>query len=91
MSGSELTRRQLLVSGAAAAGYALAAGPVSAEAVRTDSEGLVVGDIEVPAPDGTAVRAYRARPDGDGPFPVMTSLQLWCRPERATHLYQPRN
>ena len=28
---------------------------------------------------------------GDGPIPVMTSLQLWSRPERATHLYQPRN
>ena len=35
-----LTRRQLLASGAAATGYALAAGPVQASAIATPEAGL---------------------------------------------------
>ena len=73
MPGSEppgsLTRRELLLTGAAAAGYALAAGPVRAEAIRTDAASLVAGMVEIPAP-GRRIPAYRARPEGSGPFPV---------------------
>ncbi len=69
-SDSGLTRRQLLVAGAAAAGYAAAAGPVSAEAIHTDAEGLEEGLVEVPAP-GLAMRAYGARPAGDAAAPVV--------------------
>jgi carboxymethylenebutenolidase len=65
-----LTRRELLLSGAAAAGYALAAGPVRAEAVHTDPSGLVVGVVEIPARD-RRIPGYRARPEGSGPFPVV--------------------
>ena len=68
--GAGLTRRELLVTGAAAAGYALAAGPVRAEAVRTDATGLVAGMVEIPAGD-RSIPAYRARPEGPGPFPVV--------------------
>jgi len=74
LPGSErtdgLTRRELLVSGALAAGYALAARPVQAEAIHTDAASLVAGSVEIPAPD-RALPAYRARPEGAGPFPVV--------------------
>ena len=64
-----LTRRALLISGAAA-GYALAAGPLRAEPIQTAPEGLVAGLVEIPAP-GRAIPGYRARPEGAGPFPVV--------------------
>ena len=72
MPGSDpaLTRRQLLVAGAAAAGYAAAAGPVSAAAIQTGSEGLQEGPVQVPA-EGGPMRAYRARPEGDAALPVV--------------------
>ncbi len=74
LPGSErpggLTRRELLVSGTLAAGYALAAGPVRAEAIRTDTSSLVSGLVELPAAD-RPIPAYRARPAGDGPFPIV--------------------
>jgi len=64
------SRREVLAAGAAAAaGYTLAAGPVSAEAIRTDSRGLVAGELEIPVP-GAPMPVYRAMPEGAGPFPV---------------------
>lgn len=74
MRGSErerrLTRRELLVSGALAAGYALAVRPVRAEAIHTDASSLVAGPVAIPAPD-RELPAYRARPEGPGPFPIV--------------------
>jgi carboxymethylenebutenolidase len=72
LSGSDdaLSRRELLVAGALAAGYALAAGPVRADVIVTSAEGLVAGDVSIETPDG-ALSAYRARPEGSGPFPVV--------------------
>jgi len=74
LTGSErpggLTRRELLVSGTLAAGYALAARPVRADAIRTDAASLVAGPVEIPAAD-RRIPAYRARPEGEGPFPVV--------------------
>jgi carboxymethylenebutenolidase len=68
--GRGLTRRDLLRTGAVAAGYALAAGPVRAEAIRTDAKGLVAGMVEIPV-GGRSIPAYRAQPEGAGPFPVV--------------------
>ncbi len=68
--GPTLTRRELLRTGAAVAGYALAAGPVRAEVVATDATGLVAGMVEIPVGD-RRIPAYRARPEGAGPFPVV--------------------
>ena len=65
-----LTRRELLVSGAVATGYALAVRPVRAEAIHTDATSLVSGMVEIPAPD-RGIPAYRAQPQGAGPFPVV--------------------
>ena len=51
--------------------YAVAALAQSAEPVITDSSGLVVAEVTYPAPDGFALPAYVARPEGQGPFPVV--------------------
>jgi carboxymethylenebutenolidase len=64
-SDSGLTRRDLLLSGAAAAGYALAARPISADAIRTSADGLREGPVEIAAAGG-AMPAYRARPEAGG-------------------------
>ena len=53
------------------AGYAPAALAAQAAPIRTDAEGLEVGDVVYPAPDGFQLPAYLARPKGDGPFPVV--------------------
>jgi carboxymethylenebutenolidase len=43
-----LSRRGFMsASAAAAAGYTLAAGPVSAQAIMTDTSGLTAGDIKI--------------------------------------------
>jgi len=51
-------------------GFAAAAGPVAAHAISTDARGLVAGEITIAAA-GFALPAYRAAPEGDGPFPVI--------------------
>ena len=66
--------RRSLIGGALAVGYTLAAGPINAAAIRTSSRGLVAGDVRIPAADGD-VPAYRARPRGHGPFPVVLVVQ----------------
>jgi carboxymethylenebutenolidase len=58
------------VTGAAAAGYALAARPLRAQVITTGSEGLLAGMVEVPA-EGGPMPAYRARPEGEGARPVV--------------------
>jgi carboxymethylenebutenolidase len=65
-----LTRRQVLVSGAIAAGYALAVQPVRADPIVTDEAGLIAGWVRVPAGDAE-IAAYRAQPAGGGPFAVV--------------------
>jgi carboxymethylenebutenolidase len=39
--------------------------------VTTDGAGLTQGDVSFPAPDGFDLPAFVARPDGEGPFPVV--------------------
>lgn len=72
MPGSErgLTRRQLIVAGAAAAGYAAAAGPARADAIRTPATGLTAGEVEIPAA-GRGIPAYRAVPEGRTGLPTV--------------------
>ncbi|MDP3401413.1 MAG: dienelactone hydrolase family protein [Brevundimonas sp.] len=53
------------------AGYAPAALAQDASPIVTDSEGLVTETVSYPAPDGFDLPAYVARPEGDGPFPVV--------------------
>lgn len=69
-----LNRRTLgagAVGGLFFAGYAPAALAAQASPVTSDGAGLTQGDVTFPAPDGFDLPAFIARPDGDGPFPVV--------------------
>ena len=68
------SRRSLGVAalgGVAFAAYAPAALSQSASPITTDSAGLIAHTVSFPAPDGFELPAYLARPEGDGPFPVV--------------------
>lgn len=70
------TRRGFVVT-SLAAGFALSVQPVSAEAIHTDSSGLVAGEVKVPVADGQ-IPAYRAMPDKGGPFAtVLVIHEVW--------------
>ncbi|AXQ30144.1 dienelactone hydrolase family protein [Solimonas sp. K1W22B-7] len=70
---SGFTRRGFLVS-TLASGFALASSPVLAQAIRTDSKGLLAGAISIDVPDGK-MPAYRARPARRGHYPVVLVIQ----------------
>ena len=55
-------------------GFALAADPVIAQVITTSIDGLVAGEVKVPTPDGE-MPAYRAMPDGAGPFSTMVVIE----------------
>jgi carboxymethylenebutenolidase len=56
------------------AGFALAGGPVRADAIVTDTQGLDAGDVKIPVADGT-IPGYRARPLGAAHPPVILVVQ----------------
>lgn len=63
------TRRGFVVT-SLATGFALAAGPVSAEAIHTSAAGLMAGEVKIPV-EGGSIPAYRAMPARGGPFPTI--------------------
>ncbi len=66
----KLGRRGFIVT-ALGAGFALATQPVVAQtAIKTDTAGLVAGEVKVPVADGEMV-AYRAQPAQGSKFPVV--------------------
>ncbi len=73
MSG--VSRRAALGGGAAALGYALAARPVTASAIRTPADGLDEGMVQFPASGGFRMNAYRARPATGRARPVVLVIQ----------------
>jgi carboxymethylenebutenolidase len=64
-----LSRRSFVVT-SLASGFALAVRPVSAQTITTDANGLVAGDVKI-----GEMPAYRAMPDGKGPFPIVLVVQ----------------
>ena len=70
---SEWTRRGFVMT-SLATGFALAAQPVSAQAIHTDTNGLTAGEVKVPVADAT-IPAYRAMPDQGGPFPTVLVVE----------------
>ena len=56
------------------AGFTLAAGPVRADAILTDTNGLVAGAVDVPV-SGGKIPAYRARPEMKSFAPVVLVVQ----------------
>jgi carboxymethylenebutenolidase len=73
MPKTDLTRRGFVVT-SLAAGFALAAQPISAQTITTDTKGLEAGEVKIPVTDGQ-VPAYRALPAQGGPFPVILVVQ----------------
>jgi len=51
-------------------GFAVAVQPVAAQTIVTDKAGLVAGEVTIRAGDFD-LPAYRARPQGDGRFPIV--------------------
>jgi carboxymethylenebutenolidase len=68
----DLSRRGFFMSASAAtaAGYTLLAGPVRADVIRTDTNGLTVGDVKIAVSDGE-MPAYFARPANVANPPVI--------------------
>lgn len=79
-----VSRRATFGGAAMLAGYALAAQPVSAGVITTSTKGLDAGMVTVPTA-GLTMSAYRARPAGHGPHPVILviheifGLHEWIR------------
>ncbi len=70
----DFSRREFVVT-SLAAGFALAAQPISAQSViTTDSNGLVAGEVKIPAAGGE-IPAYRAMPASGSSFPVVLVVQ----------------
>jgi carboxymethylenebutenolidase len=66
---TSITRRVFISTGIGV-GFALAVQPISAWAILTSGDGLVTGTVEIPTQNGN-MPAYRAMPQGKGPFPVV--------------------
>lgn len=65
-----LSRRGFFMTASAAAGYTLAAGPVNAQVITTDTAGLTVGEGKVPVAGGE-MPVYFARPANVANPPVI--------------------
>ena len=74
----DLSRRGFMTASAAvAAGYTLAAGPVRADAIKTETAGLTAGDAKVMVPGG-AMPVYFARPaSGANPPVILVSMEIF--------------
>ncbi|HEY0943201.1 MAG TPA: dienelactone hydrolase family protein [Steroidobacter sp.] len=70
----ELNRRDVVASGLAAAGFALAVQPIGAATVTTDSSGIDANDVTIPVGQ-EELPGYRAMPSKGGPFPVVLVVQ----------------
>ena len=71
---AERLGRRGFIGASAVAGYTLAAGPIQAQTViRTDTAGLVAGDIAIPTATG-AMGGYRAKPATGSNLPVVVVM-----------------
>src|SRR3974390_1489472 len=67
----------MTASAAVAAGYTLAAGPVRADVIKTDANGLTAGDVKIKVADGE-MPAYFARPkDVANPPVVLVAMEIF--------------
>ena len=55
-------------------GFTLAATVVEAQAIHTDMQGLVAGEVQIPVVGGH-LPGYFARPDGAGPFATILVIE----------------
>jgi carboxymethylenebutenolidase len=72
------SRRQMLQAGGATfAGYAMSVETVLAQAIKTDTEGIVAGDAEVPI-GSYRMPVYEARPASGPPAPIILAIsEIW--------------
>ncbi|MBC7683226.1 MAG: dienelactone hydrolase family protein, partial [Ferruginibacter sp.] len=68
-----LSRRGFAVT-TLATGFAVASNPVLAQAIATDTVGLVAGEVSIPVADGK-IPGYRAMPAKPGKHPVLLVVQ----------------
>jgi carboxymethylenebutenolidase len=72
-----LTRRQMLVAGGTFAGYAMGVETVLAQAIKTDTDGLVAGDQQVQV-GGVSMPVYEARPASGKDTPIVLVIsEIW--------------
>jgi len=72
----EVNRRGFLTGVGAAVGYAVAAGPVQADAIVTDLKGITAGEVVITANDGASIPAFVAMPTvRPGPHPTILVVQ----------------
>jgi carboxymethylenebutenolidase len=78
MKTPDVSRRGFMTASAAvAAGYTLAAGPVRAETIKTDTTGLKAGDAKVPVAGGE-MPVYYARPaNATNPPVVLVAMEIF--------------
>lgn len=70
--GTPQRRRFLQTS--LASGFAVAASPLLAQAISTDTKGITAGEVSVPVKDGK-IPAYRALPAKPGKYPTIVVIQ----------------
>src|SRR3982074_3478571 len=72
------SRRSFMTASAAVtAGYTLAAGPVRADVIKTDTDGLTAGDAKIKVADGE-MPGYFARPNGvSNPAIVLVAMEIF--------------
>src|SRR6202048_24071 len=67
----------MTASAAVTAGYTLAAGPVRADVIKTDTDGLSAGDTRIKVADGE-MPGYFARPNGvSNPPVVLVAMEIF--------------
>src|SRR6202166_3880869 len=67
----------MTASAAVAAGYTLAAGPVRADVIKTDTTGLTTGAARIKVADGE-MPGYFAKPDGaSNPPVVLVAMEIF--------------
>src|SRR6266487_5031203 len=67
----------LTASAAAAAGYTLAAGPVRADAIHTDTTGLAVGEAKVKVSDGEMPVYYAKPANVQNPPVILVAMEIF--------------
>jgi carboxymethylenebutenolidase len=70
MDGISPLDRRTLIKATLGVGFCAAISPVFPQTVTTPANGLVAGEVKVPS-GGVEVPAYRAAPEGTGPFPTV--------------------
>jgi carboxymethylenebutenolidase len=74
-----LSRRGFFMtaSAAVAAGYTLAAGPVRADAIKTDTSGLTAGEAKVKVADGEMPVYYARRANAANPPVILVAMEIF--------------